>query len=58
MMDYQRIKSCDYMLDTPYYTKLPNDCKIQHTRNSYTKSEIFYELLRGQDVKTYIVRSD
>lgn len=46
------------MLDTPYYSKLPNDCKLQHARNSYVKESIFYEVLRGQDVKTYIVRKD
>jgi len=43
------------MLDTPYYTKLPKDCKIAHCRNSYVKEPLCYELLRGQEVKTYVV---
>lgn len=55
-MDIKVIQSQDYMLDTPYYVKLPDDAKISHSRNSYVKDELYYELLRGQDVKTYIVR--
>lgn len=44
--------------EIPYFIKIPNDCKITHGRNAFLKTELFYDLSRSGETKTFCLRID
>ena len=52
------LKANNYILDVAYFAKLPGDAKCRHTRNSNVKDQLFYDVLKNNEVKTYCLRLD
>ena len=58
MLDQKSLKQSNYILDVPYFAKLPSDATVQHTRNSLIKDQMFYDIVRNGEIKTYCLRLD
>jgi len=52
------LKANNYILDVAYFAKLPGDAKCRHSRNSNVKDQLFYDVLKNNEVKTYCLRLD
>ena len=57
-MKVQNLKANNYILDVAYFAKLPGDAMCRHTRNSNIKDQLFYDVLKNNEVKTYCLRLD
>lgn len=58
MLRIQNLKACNYICDVPYFHKLPRDSIIRHTRNSAIKDQLYYDIIKGNMVKTICLRLD
>ena len=46
------------MLDAAYFSKLPADSQVRHTRNSNMKDQIYFDVIKNIEVKTFCLRLD
>jgi hypothetical protein len=58
MLKVSNLKHCNYILDIPYFSKIPADADVRHSRNSNVKDQLFYDIIRGKEVKTVCLRID
>jgi hypothetical protein len=52
------LKLSNFVLDAAYYVKLPVDAICRHSRNSNIKDQLFYDVIKNNEVKTYCIRLD
>ena len=57
-MRVTNLKCQNYILEVPYFAKLPNDAVVSHSRNSNIKDQLFYDVVKNQEKKTYCLRLD
>ena len=58
LLKVQKLKANNYILDVAYFSKLPGDSKCRHSRNSNIKDQLFYDVIKNNEVKTYCLRLD
>lgn len=58
LMKVSSLKSQNYILEVPYFAKLPNDAVVSHSRNSNIKDQLFYDIVKNHEKKTYCLRLD
>jgi hypothetical protein len=52
------LKANNYLLDAAYFSKLPADSEVRHTRNANMKDQLFFDVIKNNEVKTYCLRLD
>jgi hypothetical protein len=52
------LKNSNYVLDVPYFAKLPGDAVVKHSRNANIKDQVFYDVIKNNEKKTYCLRLD
>lgn len=52
------LKQKNYLIDVPYHKQLPSDATYRHSRNHNIKDQLFYDQIKGTDVKTFCLRLD
>jgi hypothetical protein len=52
------LKTCNYILDVPYFAKQSTDCEIRHSRNANIKDQLFYDIVKNDEVQTICLRLD
>lgn len=57
-MKLSSLKLSNFVLDAAYYVKLPVDAICRHSRNSNIKDQMFYDVIKNNEVKTYCIRLD
>ena len=58
MLKVTSLKAANYILEVPYYIKKPNDWHIKHSRNSIIKDQLFYDLIKGNELEQVCLRVD
>lgn len=58
MLNVEKLKKKNYIMDVPFFSKLPSQAKIRHTRNSNIKDQLFFDQHKGNEMKTFCVRMD
>jgi len=56
MLKISALKISNYVLNAAYYVKLPLDASCRHTRNSNIKDQLFYDVMKNKEIKTYCIR--
>jgi hypothetical protein len=52
------LKANNYLLDAAYFSKLPGDSDVRHSRNANMKDQLFFDVIKNKEIKTFCLRLD
>lgn len=58
MINIEVLEKRKYLLEVPLVKLLPSEAVVRHSRNQNIKDQLFYDQIKGQQIKTYCVRMD
>ena len=58
LLRIQNLKASNYVCDVPYFHKLAQDAVVRHSRNGAIKDQLYYDIIKGPEVKTICLRLD